>query len=82
MAVQVDPIKPTLKAPGTNRLILKYDKLISIFAFNFKLRRYTKGNKCCERHSTVRPGAMFGPVTIMSDAMLGEVTIMIGVMFG
>ena len=39
-AVQVDPIKPTLKAPGTKRLKLKYDKLLSSFAFNFNLRRY------------------------------------------
>jgi len=27
-AVQVDPIKPTLKAPGTNRLQLEYEKLL------------------------------------------------------
>ena len=39
-AVQVDPIKPTLKPPGTNRFKLESDKLLSIFAFNFKLRRY------------------------------------------
>jgi len=36
-AVQVDPIKPTLKAPGTKRLKLKYDKLLSNFAFKFQL---------------------------------------------
>ena len=40
-AVQVDPIKPTLKAPGTKRLKLKYDELLSSFAFKFNLRRYT-----------------------------------------
>jgi len=39
--VQVDPIKPNLKAPGTKRLILKYDGLLSNFAFKFDLRRYT-----------------------------------------
>jgi len=33
----------TLKAPGTKRLQLKYDKLLTIFAFNFNLRRYMKG---------------------------------------
>ena len=38
---QVDPIKPTLKAPGSKRLKLKYDELLSSFAFNFNLRRYT-----------------------------------------
>ena len=37
----MDPIKPQLKAPGTKRLKLKYDELLSSFAFNFNLRRYT-----------------------------------------
>jgi hypothetical protein len=40
-AVQVDPIKPTLKAPGTKRLKLKCDDLLLNFGFKFKLRRYT-----------------------------------------
>jgi len=42
--VQVDPIKPTLKPPGTKRLKLKYDELLSSFAFNFNLRRCTMGS--------------------------------------
>ena len=33
-----DPIKPKSKSPGTERLKLKYDKLLSRLAF--KLRRY------------------------------------------
>ena len=41
-AVQVDPIKQTLKPPGTKRLKLKYYKLLSSVAFNFNLRRYTE----------------------------------------
>jgi hypothetical protein len=40
-AVQVDPIKPTLKAPETKRLKLKYDEPLSNFAFNFNLRRFS-----------------------------------------
>jgi len=40
--VQVDPIKPTLKAPGTWRLKLKHCQLHSSCAFNFNLRRFTK----------------------------------------
>jgi hypothetical protein len=40
--VQVDPIKPTLRPPGTKRLKLKYDKPLSSFAYNFNSRRYTK----------------------------------------
>jgi len=42
-AVQLDPIKSTLKPPVTNRLKLEYDELLSSFAFKLKLRRYTLG---------------------------------------
>jgi hypothetical protein len=38
--VQVDPIKPALKAPGTKRSELIYDGPLSNFAFKFNLRRY------------------------------------------
>jgi hypothetical protein len=38
--VQVDPIKPTLKAPETNLLTLEYDGPLSNFAFKTNLRRY------------------------------------------
>jgi hypothetical protein len=34
-AVQVDPMKLNLKPPGTERLKLKCDDPLSIFAFNF-----------------------------------------------
>ena len=40
--MQVDPIKRTLKAPGTKRLKLKYDQVVSNFAFKINLRRYKK----------------------------------------
>ena len=39
--VQVDPIKPALKAPGTERWKLKYDEPPSKFAFKINLRRYS-----------------------------------------
>ena len=39
--MQVDPIKPTLKAPGSNCLKLKCDEPLSNFAFKFNLRRHT-----------------------------------------
>jgi hypothetical protein len=35
-------MNPTLKAPGSKRLKLKYNKLLSSFAFKFNLHRYTK----------------------------------------
>jgi hypothetical protein len=40
--VQVDPIKPTLKAPGIKLVKLKHDKPLSNIAFKFNLHRYTK----------------------------------------
>jgi hypothetical protein len=40
MAVQVDPMKPTLKAPGIDRLKLQYIELLLRLAFKSKLRRY------------------------------------------
>jgi hypothetical protein len=39
--VQFDPIKSTLKAPGSKRLKLEFDELLSNFAFKSKLRRYS-----------------------------------------
>ena len=41
-AVQVEPMKPMLKAPGTKRLKLKYDEPPSNITFKFNLRRYSK----------------------------------------
>ena len=40
-ALQVDPIKPTLKATGTKRLKLKCDVLLSTFTFKFSLHHYS-----------------------------------------
>jgi len=39
--VQVDPINPMSKPPGSKHLKLKCDELLSSFAFKFNLRRYT-----------------------------------------
>jgi hypothetical protein len=46
--VQVDPITPKLKAPGSRRLNLKHEKLLSDFAFKFSLRRYTTAGDCAQ----------------------------------
>ena len=40
--MQVHPIEPTLKTPGTERLKLENEQLLSNFAFNFNLRRFTE----------------------------------------
>ena len=39
--VQIDPIKPMLKAPGTVLSKLEHDEALSNYAFKFKLRRCT-----------------------------------------
>jgi hypothetical protein len=41
--MQVEPMKPKLKPPGTQRLKLRSDILLSTSAFKFNLRRYIKG---------------------------------------
>jgi len=43
--VQVVPIKPTLKVPGSKHLKPKYDEPLLNFAFNFKLRRYDEARQ-------------------------------------
>jgi hypothetical protein len=56
-AVQVDSIKPTLKAPGSKRLKLQYDELHSSIAFKFNLRRYNQG---CSPVPAPRPRSWLG----------------------
>jgi dynein heavy chain len=43
--VQVDPIKPMLKPPGTKRLKAVCDIMLSTSAFKFNLRRYSKAGE-------------------------------------
>jgi len=45
-AVQVDPIEPTLRAPGSKRSKLNEDTLLSSLAFKFKLGRYSLARDC------------------------------------
>jgi len=51
--VQVEPMKPTLKASGSKRLKLLFDEALSSFAFKFNLRRYIWGPLDT---AAVRPG--------------------------
>jgi len=44
-AVQVKPMKPVWKAPGSMLLKLRYDEPLSNFAFKFNLRRYYKSRR-------------------------------------
>ena len=45
-AVQVKPIKLSLKPPRTNRLKLKYDEPLSSFAFKINVRHYSVACYC------------------------------------
>ena len=56
-AVQVEPIKPTLKPPGTKRLKLEYVVPLSNVAFKFNLHRYTPGPAVLP----AQPGGPRGP---------------------
>ena len=62
--VQVGPIKPTLKAPRTERLKLKYDDPLSKFAFKFNLRRYIVGEMALMRVRAPQQGQRHG-LTLM-----------------
>ena len=66
-AVQVDPIKTTLKVPRAKRLKLKSAEPLSNFAFSFTFRRYIVGHcGAAERVGTrrkmeARPCGYWGP---------------------
>jgi len=48
--VQVDPIKPKSKQPGTKRLKPKRDIMLSKSAFEFNLRHYTEAQEVKQQH--------------------------------
>jgi hypothetical protein len=54
--VQVDPITLTVEAPGTERLKLKCDKLLSTSAFKFNLRRYNSDGSYTVRFTPEKAG--------------------------
>jgi hypothetical protein len=55
-AMQVDPIKHTLKAPGSMHLKLGYGGPVSNFGFEFNLRRYSELSRLLEYRSMRREG--------------------------
>jgi hypothetical protein len=55
--VQVEPIKPALKAPGTKRLKLNCDEPLSNVAFNFNLHRYIKVERIVSERDDHEAGA-------------------------
>jgi len=71
-AVQVEPMKPVLKATGTILLTLRYDDLLSSFAFNFKLRRHTKGGD--HFHRTRQRNLPGGHISVKSAVGIGVIS--------
>jgi len=67
-AVQVDNINPTLKAPGTKFLKLKYYELLSNVAFKFNLRRYTPAAAASTRPSHSWGGGWQGLILVHFSA--------------
>ena len=56
-AVQLDPMKLVLKAPGNKSLKSNYDyKPLSCVGFKFNLRRYTAGELRAKREATLVKG--------------------------
>ena len=56
--MQVDPIKPTLKAPRIQRLKLIRDDPLSNLALNFNLRRYTKAAQSRQKQLDAMQGRL------------------------
>ena len=52
-AVQVDPMNPKFKPPGTKRLKLNHDNPLSNFAFKSNLSRYNMGEAEPEFHRSL-----------------------------
>ena len=59
--MQVDPIKPTLKPPGTKRFKLKYDVPLSFFAFKCNSCRYNQVAMTKARTEFDSQNARYGP---------------------
>jgi len=59
-------MKSMSKAPGAIRLKLKHDKLLSSYAFNFNMRRYTKKKKKKPRRT--QSTASLDPDAELADA--------------
>ena len=57
--MQVDPVQPKLKTPGTQRLKLNRDVLLSTSAFKFNLRRYSEGTRMKGKRFSVGSGSLF-----------------------
>jgi hypothetical protein len=65
-------MKTHLKAPGTKRLKLKYDKLLSNVAFRFNLRRYITESVTTVNADAARLTAQLQVSTATEQRLLAE----------
>ena len=70
--MQVAPIKPNLKPPGTKRLKANFDIILSTSAFKSNLRRYTKGTVV--GHWLERDGSMGRAARMLLATLYDKVT--------
>jgi hypothetical protein len=68
--MQVDPIEPTLKAPGANLLTLKFDERLSNFAFKFNLCQYSLAG--IHAALTHNPAAVTSACLQLATAVVGR----------
>jgi hypothetical protein len=76
-AVQVHPIKPTLKAPGAKRLKLKCDALLSKCAFNFSLRHYSTVELARSGPACLGAAATFAEAGPATNSLLSLTCLMV-----
>ena len=77
-AVQVDPIKPTLKAPGIKRLKLYYDEPLSNLAFKINLRRYTVEAAAARRAEVHALVLLAGGLQLAVNTFLWDLLVGVG----
>jgi hypothetical protein len=71
--VQVDPMKPTLKPPGTKRLKLKCDILLLASGFKLNLRRYSEADGiAAARRLCPALDAVLPPPVVLPDFTAAE----------
>ena len=73
--MQVDPTKPALNPPGTERLKLSHDKLLSNVAFKIILRHYNKGKEAAA--AAAAAGETLNPLTTPEEKKEYELRIAI-----
>ena len=73
--MHIDPIEPKLKPPGSKRLELEYDGLLSNFGFKFNLRLYSLALDSCHRAVAAARQDALENSRVDANAILGNMRI-------